>query len=208
MSKISAKLYRFRGYILGILALLLLFPKAQPFPKHLTDPEFFTTVASLLLFALGALVRIHARKYIGNHSRGKEHDAKTLETSGIYAYIRHPLYFSNTIIAFSAILFLPGISLWSIPFALSVILFETILSRMEDKFLEARFGDEWRHWAANTPALCPPFKKIFKKYRTFPKKLSESPPKHTFLQAFYADRSTWAWLLFYNFLSILKKSLI
>ena len=75
-----------------------------------------------------------------------------------------------------------------------VIAFEVALSQIEDLFLEQKFGDDWRAWASKTSAFFPRFgdsKHVL--------------PQRTFWQAFFADSSTWLWLLFCNLLLVLRK---
>lgn len=194
-SKISAVLYRFRGYILGLLAVALVAAPPSLLPKPF---EFDECVAGFLmaipLFVASAVLRVRARQFIGEHTRGKVHDADKLVTVGVYSRIRHPLYVSNTGFAVGFTFLHLGVSLWVIPFALAVVLFEVELARIEDRFLENKFGETWRKWASATPAFFPHFIKL-PLYR----------PQRSFWQAFFADRSTWLWLLFCNLVLILRK---
>ena len=177
---ISKALYRFRGYILGLLALtLLLLPP--------TPPSLPACIAALLFVSAGALLRIRTRQYIGNHTRGSRHEAQNLVTSGPYAYTRHPLYLSNTIVALGFILFHAGLTPCTMAYACAVVAFEITLARIEDRFLEDKFGDQWRSWAKGN------------------KPKSVQKPERSFLKAFCADASTWMWLIFYNLILVLVK---
>ena len=134
MNGLSKILYRFRGYILAVLAIALCAMPAATFPPHTasttdsaifeTPPAIAATFAAIALCLAGILLRIRTRQFIGEHTRGKSHAADDIVTDGPYAYTRHPLYLSNTIIAISAILFHLGFSLTALPFALAVIAFE------------------------------------------------------------------------------------
>lgn len=213
MSKSAQLLYRFRGIILGALALALLAMPAEPFPWDLTNcsDKYRHVVAkwdvfALVLLFIGVALRIKTRQYIGNHTRGSVHQAETLVTWGPYALIRHPLYYSNMSIAiFFAFIHL-GPSLILIPFLFAIVLFEWALSRIEDKFLHEKFGEEWESWAREVPALNfgrNPFfgsGKEEARAKYFAKK-----PVRTVWQSFCADCSTWVWLLFFNLLIVLTK---
>ena len=194
-SKFSAVLYRFRGYILGLLAVALVAAPPSLLPKPF---EFDECAAGFLmaipLFVASAVLRVLARQFIGEHTRGKVHDADKLVTVGVYSRIRHPLYVSNTGFAIGFTFLHLGVSLWVVPFTLAVVLFEVVLARIEDRFLENKFGKTWRKWASATPAFFPHFIKL-PSYR----------PQRSFWQAFFADRSTWLWLLFCNLVLILRK---
>lgn len=216
--------YRFRGFILGTLALaLIITPGARfafleeklfvilPYSENSmaisSAPIVAWLAASAILFSAGVALRIGARRYIGEHSRGNMHDANELVTEGPYALIRHPLYTSNLYIAISFISFHLGPTPLSLPFLFAVTLFEAKLSRAEDRFLQGKFGDAWKNWASTTPAFLPKLKIADKRHDAAP--LSSASPvknaKRTYLQAFCADWSTWAWLAFFNLVLVLLK---
>ena len=201
MRRVSDILYRFRGLVLALMAALLLVTPSLlvSFPKkfsYLSRDEFIGIsciyLAAFIFYAYGILLRIRSRQYIGQHTRGSKHEAGELVTAGPYAYCRHPLYTSNTSIALGAIflyldfnVFNPGIY-----FIIAIFVFEYLLARAEDRFLEGKFGDTWRVWAQKTPIF--PYNPAV----LFPKKIPA--PKRTFLQAFKADASTWVWFVIFN----------
>jgi len=191
----SAFLYRFRGYILGAFAIALVLVPPSRFPKSFYINECVAGLfIAAFLYVVSALLRIRARQFIGEHTRGKVHAADALVTVGPYARMRHPLYVSNTGFACGVVFFHLGVSLWVLPFIILIILFEITLARIEDRFLECKFGDTWRAWASKTPAFLPRWDKS-----------SVVLPQRTVWQAFFADSSTWLWLLFCNLLFVLLK---
>ena len=191
---LATLLYRFRGYILGLIAIVLV----------ITPPCVFSTeirsgvLIAIALYVVSAFLRVQSRRYIGEHTRGHVHAADALVTCGPYACVRHPLYVSNTGFALGLAFFHLGVSLWVVPFMLVVVAFEIALSRIEDRFLEKTFGDVWRAWAAKTPAFFPRFGGSACDSRRV-------PAQRTFWQAFFADSSSWLWLLFCNLLLVLRK---
>ena len=195
----SALLYRFRGYILGLIAIVLVVVPPSVFPKDFGAKGFQINnciagiLVAILLYAVSALLRVQSRRFIGEHTRGHVHAADKLVTHGPYSRVRHPLYISNTGFALGIAFFHLGVSLRILPFML-VVAFEIALSRIEDRFLERKFGDVWRAWAAKTPAFLPR-----------PCDSKHVLPQRTFWQAFFADSSTWLWLLFCNLLLVLRK---
>ena len=198
MRKASAILFRFRGYILALFAVALVVCPAAPFPQYLSHiSEFVPYIAALFLYACGIALRVRARQYIGQHTRGNTHEADELVTDGPYAYCRHPLYTSNACIAVGAVFFHLGTSQLLFLFAPALLLFEFSLARAEDRFLEGKFGDTWRAWAQKTPVF--PYNPAI----LFPKKAPA--PKRTFFQAFKADASTWFWFVFFNLIIVLIK---
>ncbi len=206
----SAFLYRFRGYILGVFALALVFVPPSRFPDEFrVDGCVGGILLAVLFYVASALLRVRARQFIGEHTRGKVHAADTLVTIGPYARLRHPLYVSNTGFACGVVFFHLGMSLWVIPFIILVILFEMTLARIEDRFLENKFQDAWREWASKTPSFLPRLRAPFGPCRNDSSALSGDscaiPPQRTFWRAFFADTSTWLWLLFCNLLFVLLK---
>lgn len=206
MRKASDILYRFRGYILALFAVALLACPAAPFPHVSLDALALkgggTTcipyIGTLLFYALGIALRIRARQFIGQHTRGSTHEAATLVTTGPYAHMRHPLYTSNTYIALGAIFFHLGVSGLFPVFIIALALFEYALARAEDRFLEEKFGDTWRAWAQKTPMTTANIEALFCRN-------SGDSPARTVLQAFRADASTWFWFVFFNLIMVLLK---
>lgn len=205
MNGFFAFLYRFRGYILGLFALGVLWCPAFPLFEQKSSSLYFCLCLVFAFYALGVFLRVKARMHIGAHSRGKKHEASELVTSGVYAYMRHPLYCSNTLIIWGAVILHLGVTPLMFVWGGIGVCFELALARIEDRFLASRFGGEWRTWASQTGVL-PTVGALFggagKQKRAEARKI---PPKRTFMQAFCADWSTWVWLVIVNFLMILLK---
>jgi protein-S-isoprenylcysteine O-methyltransferase Ste14 len=128
---------RWRQY-LGIVFLILLVLAGQPIG---------------LLFNLGApivLLGIAIRLWASGHVKKNQ----SLATSGPYAYVRHPLYVGNHLIALGYCL---ASSLWwSLPVWIAVALaFYPHAIRDEDQRLAQRFPAQWNEWSRQTKALIP-----------------------------------------------------
>lgn len=80
--------------------------------------------------------------------------ASVLNTAGAYSIVRHPLYLGNTLVALG-LACLPGV--WYLPVivALASLLYHERIAAREERFLEERFGDEFRRWADAVPAMIP-----------------------------------------------------
>lgn len=98
------------------------------------------------LAAAGILARLWASGYIKKN--------RELATDGPYAFVRHPLYVGNLLIAVG---FAIACGLWWAWLMLAVfwIVFYPNAIRDEDVKLERLFGDAWRAWRAETRALLP-----------------------------------------------------
>ena len=96
--------------------------------------------------AIGMLVRLHASGFVMKN--------KELATTGPYALMRHPLYTGN-------ILLVGGFAIansrwWALPLSLAFFLFYYPPAiEYEDRKLSRIFGQAWRTWSSQTPALIP-----------------------------------------------------
>ena len=93
------------------------------------------------------------RRTSGRHAR-KGMVADTLNTTGIYSVMRHPLYVAN--FAIFAGFLLTTTNLW--PVVVGTLLFWLYYERIafaEEEFLLRQFGDRYVAWAEATPAVVP-----------------------------------------------------
>ncbi|OGW60757.1 MAG: hypothetical protein A2Y48_06995 [Nitrospirae bacterium RIFCSPLOW2_12_42_9] len=106
---------------------------------------------------IGIVIRIIVSGTVPEGTSGrntKAQKASTLNTSGLYSVVRNPLYLGNYFIAL-------GISLlpreWYLPVIISLAFFlyyERIIAR-EEEFLEEKFGERFKAWAAMTSVIIP-----------------------------------------------------
>lgn len=150
--------FRWRSYL--PLLLVPLFGASfigfrYPYDSHAFDLAW--EIGCFLLSMGGLAVRMFT---VGSAPRGtsgrntRTQKADVLNTTGTYSLVRHPLYVGNYLIAlglsfFSRTWFLPMIVSLA-----SLLYYERIAAR-EEAFLEGKFGDEFRNWAARVPALVP-----------------------------------------------------
>ncbi|MDH3627096.1 MAG: isoprenylcysteine carboxylmethyltransferase family protein [Acidobacteriota bacterium] len=99
-----------------------------------------------VVVVVGMLIRLWASGHVKKD--------KQLATTGPYAFVRHPLYVGNHLIAVG---FCLASSLWwSVPLWLLITaLYYPPAIRGEDTKLERLFGDDWREWRAKTHAQLP-----------------------------------------------------
>ena len=148
-------LFRRRSYMplaLVPLFLLSLFDDRSPTPFAW---ELFCFAVALCGLVLRGLVVATAPQ--GTSSRGtRRPTADSLSTRGAYSMVRHPLYIANTLVALGCAL-LSGT--WYLPLIvvlLSFIYHERIAAR-EEVFLQSTFGESFRTWASEVPAMIPAF---------------------------------------------------
>ncbi|HEY4644272.1 MAG TPA: isoprenylcysteine carboxylmethyltransferase family protein [Bacteroidota bacterium] len=156
----GAFLFRRRSYLplllLPLFLLTFITPKGPLVPFF---PGLYWEVACFAVSLLGLGIRILtvgavAPKTSGRNVAGQE--AEALNTTGLYSIVRNPLYLGNTVMVLGAAL-LPGA--WFLPVIVTLVLilyYERIIAT-EEEYLEEKFGDDFRAWAARVPAVIPRF---------------------------------------------------
>jgi len=152
-------LFRWRSYLpLSILPILLIALRESEYLEQILGDfgEWGCVALSFIGLVIRCIVVGYAPKGTsGRNTKGQQ--AKTLNTTGMYSILRHPLYFGNFFIFLGIVLFTQV--LW---FVLSSIMafwlyYERIMFA-EEEFLRKKFGDIYLEWAKKTPAFLPKFK--------------------------------------------------
>jgi protein-S-isoprenylcysteine O-methyltransferase Ste14 len=153
-------LFRHRSYL--PLVLLPIFCVCLCRFSYLGNSHFLNEiwqVACMLVSFLGLVVRIITvgRAPLGTSGRNtREQVANTLNCTGIYSLVRHPLYLGNYLIML-------GFALWPHIWWLAVLttcfyaLYYERIMLAEEAFLRQRFGDAFEKWSNDTPAFIPRF---------------------------------------------------
>ena len=153
--------FRWRGYLfLFLLPIILLsfIGFSYPIGSHAIDVLW--EVGCFLISLLGLSVRVVTIGTVPRGTSGRrtsERKADVLNTTGIYSIVRHPLYLGNYLMALGASLF-PRT--WFLPIIVSlafILHYERVIFS-EEEYLESKFGDEFRAWAAKFPIIIPRFK--------------------------------------------------
>ncbi len=114
----------------------------------------------LVISLMGEGVRFFTVGFVPRGTSGRNtlrQVADVLNTTGMYAVVRNPIYLGNFIIWFGLSLFMR--SWW---FTTLIVLFFTVFYERimfaEEAFLREKFGDTFMQWAEHTPAMIPRFK--------------------------------------------------
>ncbi|MCP4382764.1 MAG: DUF1295 domain-containing protein [Hyphomicrobiales bacterium] len=150
-------LFRWRSFVPLVLAPILILTvsdDAWPMGDALED---WVEAACVFISLAGLAIRADAIGYAAPRSSGgntKRQRADTLNTTGLYSVVRHPLYVGNALIWLGLILF--NHTIWVIAFVclFFAIYYERIMAA-EERFLESRFGDVFRQWVDRVPAVVP-----------------------------------------------------
>ena len=149
-------LFRWRGYLpLPIIALILLVMRDFHYlggSRQWNALWEWTCVAvSFCGLGIRAFTVGHApRNTSGRNAR--EQRADSLNTSGIYSIVRHPLYLGNFLVYLGVILFAHACWLAVICVLAYWLCFERIMFA-EEFYLRGKFGAAFEQWAARTPAF-------------------------------------------------------
>ena len=148
------RLFRWRSYLpIFFLALAVLAIATRPAPI----PVWWQALA-LGVGLMGLLIRVLTAGYTPKNTSGRNTSegqvADTINTTGMYSLVRHPLYLGNFLmwLAPSLLSMQPWFILLFI--ALYWIYYERIMFA-EEQFLAGKFGDAYRSWAGSVPAFIP-----------------------------------------------------
>lgn len=159
------KLFRYRGPIPVILFVLAI-PVVYFTNFSGLNPVVVSviTIISIIISITGFYIRAYS---IGTTPHGtsgrntKEQVAETLNTTGIYSMVRHPLYLGNYLIWIGIVIFTFNIYFLLLVSLAYWLYYERIMFA-EERFLERKFGDEYLNWSLTVPAFIPSFKKYQK----------------------------------------------
>lgn len=157
-------LFRYRSIlpliILAIGTLLYLYTELHPdtFFIEETSYEGYYELACLFICLFGLGIRIYTIGHTPANTSGrnamKGQLADSLNTTGIYSVVRHPLYLGNFFM-WLGIAFLTGNFWFTALFCLLYWIYYERIMFAEEQFLRNKFGAEYIQWAANVPAFVP-----------------------------------------------------
>ncbi len=139
------------------------------FSKAFESDEFNYQLICLLVSFFGLIIRIYTVGYTPEKTSGrnvKGQLAETLNSTGIYSLVRHPLYVGNYFMWLGPAL-LVGEFWFIISFTLMYWLYYEKIMFAEEQFLRGKFGDTYLKWAEKLPAFVPNFKNFVKPELSF-----------------------------------------
>jgi len=117
-------------------------------------PSAALTAAGVALTLAGEALRLWGVQHIGAVSRTRSDRLGPLVAGGPFAYVRNPLYIGN--IAVWVGFALTARLVWLAPVILVLLAVEYhAIVRWEEQLLEARLGEEYRHYAARVGRWMP-----------------------------------------------------
>lgn len=217
MESSGAWLFRWRSFLplLLIAPILFAFKDYQyPYQSHRADQIWEMVCLSIALLGLGIRFITVGSIPKGTSGRNtKRIKGGSLNTTGVYSIVRHPLYLGNFIITIGIALFFRTLWLTSLSVLIFWLYYERIIFA-EEEFLRTKFGENYFEWANKTPTFLPKFQNwippalpfsfrtaLRKEYRTFMGIVAV----FTFLETlgnfflygtFICD---WLWVVFFSF---------
>ena len=153
-------LFRWRSYLpllfVPIFAVALLTPRTAA-GRWGVEWDLACKVAGVLVAALGQFVRILTvgRVPEGTSGRNTKHQlANSLNTTGIYSVVQHPLYLGN-FLCFLGMAVYPGVWWLAVIAALCFWVYYERIMLAEETFLAEKFGEAHAVWARRTPVFLP-----------------------------------------------------
>ncbi len=166
LEKQGVWLFKYRGTLpLIILAIgMLLFLKAEKYPDDIfwqeTPYEVTYEMACLFISMIGLFIRVYTVGHTPKNTSGrnvKGQVADTLNTSGIYSVVRHPLYLGNFFMWLGPAL-VTGHYWFVVAFCFFYWVYYERIMFAEEQFLRRKFGEVYTNWAEKVPAFIPKLK--------------------------------------------------
>jgi len=179
-------LFRYRGVLPLIILFIgtVLYLRTEIYPETFfledTPYEIYYEMFCLFLSLIGLGIRVYTVGHTPKNTSGrnvKGQVADTLNTTGIYSIVRHPLYLGNFFMWIGPAL-ITGNLWFVIAFCLFYWIYYERIMFAEEQFLRRKFGNIYTDWAKRVPAFIPnlknfkpsnlPFslKKVLKKEKT------------------------------------------
>lgn len=151
-------LFRYRGQIPVILFLCVVPVLYYTNSAEMGDIlKLSLTYLAVIISSIGFVFRAFA---IGTTPKGtsgrntKNQVAESLNHTGIYSMLRHPLYFGNYLMWIGIVVFTFNIY-FVIIVSLAFWLYYERIMFAEERFLERKFGEVYMKWSQKVPAFVP-----------------------------------------------------
>jgi protein-S-isoprenylcysteine O-methyltransferase Ste14 len=149
-------LFRRRSWLPLTLALLV-YPAVVLGPRFTPEQWDRWELVALLVALAGLVVRFLVAGFVPKGTSGRNiegQEAAALNTTGLYTLVRHPLYLGNFLMWLGVVL-LAAHGWLAVVFTLLFWIYVERVMAAEEAYLEERFGEDFRAWAARTPAFLP-----------------------------------------------------
>lgn len=156
-------LFRYRG----VIPIIILVVGAAIYVSKQLNPgdslierqpyEFYYQLLCLLVGLLGLVIRAYTVGHTPRNTSGRNVErqvAETLNTTGIYSVVRHPLYLGNFFMWLGPAM-LTGNPWFILVFCLFYWIYYERIMYAEEQFLRGKFGASYLEWSETVPPFVP-----------------------------------------------------
>ncbi|MQP53424.1 MULTISPECIES: isoprenylcysteine carboxylmethyltransferase family protein [unclassified Flavobacterium] len=163
-------LFRYRGVLPVIILVVgfLLFIQTEIHPETFflkkTPYEIYFETLCLLISLFGLFIRICVIGFTPKNTSGrtvKNQVADSLNTTGMYSLVRHPLYVGNFFMWLGPAI-MSGNFWFVVAFVFCYWVYYERIMYAEEQFLRNKFGKIYIDWSEKVPAFVPDFKNFIK----------------------------------------------
>jgi len=154
-------LFRFRSFLpIAVLLMAMGVHYVQETASLAEDEsfEFYYEFICLAVSLAGLIIRIYTVGHTPGNTSGRNTTegqvADTLNTTGIYSLVRHPLYLGNFFMWLGPAMMVQN-TWFIVAFVLFYWLYYERIMYAEEQFLRRKFGQAYVEWAEKTPAFIP-----------------------------------------------------
>jgi protein-S-isoprenylcysteine O-methyltransferase Ste14 len=155
-------LFRWRSYLpLLILPILFLAIRETEHSEQFLGQtlDYYYKIFCILVSILGMVVRFMVIGFVPKGTSGRntrQQVANTLNVSGMYSLVRHPLYLGNFLISLGIVMF---VEVWwfVLIYMLAFWIYYERIMFAEEEYISEKFGESYLKWSENTPAFIPKF---------------------------------------------------
>jgi len=156
--KVGTWLFRWRSYLPLLLAGIIFNGMRNfeyPGNSHYWDRVWEIFCLSISFFGLAIRSYTIGHTPHGTSERNtRSQEARSLNTTGMYSIVRHPLYLGNFFCWLGVSMF-PRVWSVSVIVILSFWIYYERIMFAEEEFLRKKFGEEFEKWANKTPSFLP-----------------------------------------------------
>lgn len=157
-------LFRYRSFLPLIILVIgwSLFLRRELHPEEfpLYDPEYenYFLFAGLAVGLLGLFIRVYTVGHTPRNTSGRNTTegqvADTLNKTGIYSVVRHPLNLGNFLMWLGPAVY-TGHVWFMVGFTFMYLVYYERIMFAEEQFLRKKFGKEYLEWSDRVPAFVP-----------------------------------------------------
>lgn len=158
MERSGNRLFRYRSYLPLVLYVLAAAVILTENDQHVNYRAVGWSLACVAVSMFGQLIRVLTVGFTPKGTSGRNTKegqvAESLNTSGIYSIVRHPLYLGNFFMWLGIVMYVGNWWFTALCCMLFWVYYERIMFA-EEAFLRKKFGYAYAEWSKNTPAFFP-----------------------------------------------------